>query len=90
MPILSAFFVNGLLLSVVLYYNDFKILEEFSGDINIFSLFAGVYYAITSVFSGGVVRAWAGISLVLVSVIDLGIPEAVHSMWGAASAFVGV
>jgi hypothetical protein len=86
MPIVSAFIVNGFFLSVLLYYNDFKILENFTGSLNLLSLFVGVYYAITSAFSGGVVRAWAGISLVGLAVIDLGVDEAVTS---ALQAIVG-
>jgi len=89
MPIISAFIVNGLLLSAILYYNNFKILENFTGSINIVSLFIGVYYAVTSAFSGGIVRAWAGISLVGLAIIDLGIPDAVSSVLNAAKVVFG-
>ena len=80
MPIISAFLVNGIFLSVLLYYNEFKILSNITGSMNLLSLFVGGYYAVTSVFSGGIFRASAGISLVGLAVIDLGISESVNSM----------
>ena len=89
MPIVSAFLVNGIFLSALLYYNDFKILENFIGSMNILSLVIGVYYAITSAISGGIVRVWAGLSLVGLSIIDLGIDEPVNSVLHMAIAVVG-
>jgi hypothetical protein len=89
MPIVTAFAVNGLFLAALIYYNEFKILENFIGSMNILSLFVGVYYAVTSAVSGGVVRAWAGISLVGLSIIDLGIPEPANSALHLAIAIIG-
>ena len=89
MPIITAFIVNGIFVSVLLYYNEFKILDEFIGRMNILSLFIGVYYAITSAVSGGMVRAWAGISLVGLSIIDLGIEEPANSALHMAIAVIG-
>lgn len=89
MPIVSAFLVNGIFLSALLYYNDFKILENFIGSMNILSLVIGVYYAITSAISGGIVRVWAGLSLVGLSIIDLGIDEPMNSGLHMAIAVVG-
>ena len=89
MAILTAFVVNGIFLSVLIYYNEFKILENFIGSMNILSLFVGVYYAITSAVSGGVVRAWAGLSLVGLSIIDLGIPEPANTALHMTIAVIG-
>ncbi len=89
MPIITAFVVNGILLSVLIYYNEFKIIENFTGSMNLLSLFIGVYYAVTSAFSGGIVRAWAGISLVGLSIVDLGLSESTNSILHAAIVVVG-
>jgi hypothetical protein len=89
MPIVTTFVVNGVFLSVLLYFNDFKILENFSGSMNILSLLIGVYYTIASAISGGVTRAWAGISLVGLSVIDFAIPEPTNAILLTAIAIVG-
>jgi hypothetical protein len=67
MPIITAFVVNGVFLSVLLYFNDFKILDNLTGSMNIFSLIIGSYYTIASAVSGGVARAWAqGCSALLI------------------------
>ena len=89
MPIVSTFLVNGIFLSVLLYYNEFKILENFTGSMNILSFFIGVYYAVTSTVSGGIVRASAGLSLVGLSVIDFGISEPANSALHLAIAIIG-
>ena len=89
MPIVSAFVVNGIFLSALLYYNDFKILDNFIGSMNILSLLIGVYYAVTSAISGGIARVWAGLTLIGLSIIDLGIPEPANSALHLAIAIIG-
>jgi len=70
-------------------YNEFKFLENFIGSMNIFSLFIGVSYALPSAVSVGIVRAWAGISLISLSIINLGIPEPANSALHMATAVIG-
>lgn len=89
MPIVTAFLINGIFLSLLLYYNEFKILENFLGSMNILSLLIGVYYSVASAVSGGIVRASAGLSLIGLSVIDFDIPEPVGSVLHAVIAIVG-
>lgn len=89
MPIITAFVVNGVFLAVLLYFNDFKILENFTGSINILSLLIGVYYTVASAVSGGVTRAWAGISMVGLAIIDFSIPEPTNSILLTAIAIIG-
>ena len=89
MPIITAFVVNGVFLSVLLYFNEVKILENFTGSMNILSLLIGVYYTVASAVSGGVARAWAGIALVGLSIIDLGIPEPANSALHLVIAIIG-
>ena len=89
MPIITAFFINGVFISVLIYFNDFKILENFAGSMNILSLLVGVYYTIASAVSGGVTRAWAGISMVGLSIIDSAIPEPTNSILLTALAIIG-
>jgi len=89
MPIVTAFVINGIFLSLLLYYNEFKILENFLGSMNILSLLIGVYYSVASAVSGGIVRASAGLSLIGLSVIDFNIPEPANSVLHTAIAIVG-
>ena len=89
MPIVTAFFINSLFLSALIYFNDFKILENFTGSVNIISLLIGIYYTVASAISGGVARSWAGISLVGLSVIDFSIPEPTNSVLLTVIAIVG-
>jgi hypothetical protein len=89
MPIITTFVVNGIFLSALLYFNEFKILENFIGSMNILSLLIGVYYTVASAVSGGIVRAWAGVSLVGLSIIDLGLPEPANSALHLVIAVVG-
>ena len=89
MPIVTAFVINGIFLSLLIYYNDFKILENFIGSMNILSLLIGVYYSVASAVSGGVARASAGLSLIGLSIVDLGIPEPANTILHTAIAIIG-
>jgi len=89
MPIITDFFINGVFLSVLFYFNNFKLLETFTGSMNIFSLLISVYYTTASAISGGVTRAWAGITMVGLSIIDFAIQEPTNSILLTDLAIVG-
>ncbi len=89
MPLLTAIFVNGIIFSVLYYINDVKIFDNIVESINLISFLIGASYAVASTFLGGFIRAFCGVALVCLSVIDLGLPEPANSIIHAVVTVAG-
>ena len=89
MPILIAIVVNGVLLLGVFNLLGFEFYTRLLNDIDLVPFFLGIIYLVAAQIMGGMVRATCGLSLLILSVIDLGFSESEDSILQAVIAILG-
>ncbi len=89
MPILVAILVNSGLVFGIFYLIGFDYYTKLFDDIELIPFFLGVMYLVGAQLMGGMVRATCGLSLIIMSAIDLGLSESENSFLQAAIALIG-
>ena len=89
MPILVAIFINSGLVLGVFYLIGFELYIRLFNEIELIPLMLGTIYLVGSKLMGGIARATCGLSLIIVSAIDLGLSDTESSFVQAALAVIG-